>query len=188
MSDWKQPGAELVTWKCDKFTFETDANASGFLILLFCPFLTTEILYGETRATLHFSHTTGSHAKPNHAAWPLFVQQNVTKQYKESNGYMYYKPKHLKREIIWPHKGLTTKKKGRNHGYQAQKTNKPTTGGWEGGQAQRTATRKLKTTRIMWPRPPAHTSTQTPRCVWEKRFPLHSFLSQRKTTLLTHNW
>ena len=31
---------------------------------------------------------------------------------------------------------------------------------------------------------PPHTSTQTPRRVWEKRFPLNSFLSQRKTTLL----
>ena len=40
--------------------------------------------------------------------------------------------------------GTYNKEKRRNHGYQAQKTNKPTTGGWEGGQAQRTATRKLK--------------------------------------------
>jgi len=35
----------------------------------------------------------------------------------------------------------------------------------------------------MWPLPP-HTSTQTPRCVWDKHFPLFSCLSQRKTTHL----
>ena len=32
---------------------------------------------------------------------------------------------------------------------------------------------------------PPHTSTQTPRCVSEKRFPLFSCLSQRKTTLFS---
>jgi len=32
---------------------------------------------------------------------------------------------------------------------------------------------------------PPHTCTQTPSCVWEKHFPLHLFLSQRETLLLS---
>ena len=65
--------------------------------------------------------------------------------------------KHIKKAIIWPHKGLTTTKNERNHGYQAQKTYKPTTGGWEGGQAQRTATRKLKNYNASCDLDPPHT-------------------------------
>ena len=69
----------------------------------------------------NFSHTTGSHAKPNHTAWPLFIQQNVTKQYKKTNGYTHYKLKHLKRAIVRPHKGFTTKKKGETRGIKHKK-------------------------------------------------------------------
>ena len=142
----------------------------------------------EYWTTLHFSHTTGSHAKPNHAALPLSIQQNVTKQYKKANGYTHYKPKHLKRAIIWPHKGLTTKEKEKP--WVSSPKNLKAYNEWVGGRSgSKNSNKKTeKLQRIMWPRPPAHTSTQTPRCVWEKRFPLHSFLSQGKTTLLTHNW
>ena len=132
----------------------------------------------------NFSHTTGSHAKPNHTAWPLFIQQNVTKQYKKTNGYTHYKLKHLKRAIVRPHKGFTTKKKGETRGIKRKKlTSLQRVGGREVRLKERQQ-ENWKTTRIMWPRPPAHTSTQAPRCVWEKRFPLHSFLSQQKTTLI----
>ena len=39
-----------------------------------------------------------------------------------------------------------------------------------------------------WPGDLLHTWTHTLGRVWEKPFLLHSFLSQQKTTLLTHNW
>ena len=122
------------------------------------------------------SHT--RHAKPNHAAWPLFIWQNVTKQYKKAIGYTHYKPKHLKRAIIWPHKGHTTKKKRVTTGINAK--NLQAYNGWVGGRSgSKNGNKKTeKLQRIMWPRSPAHTSTQTLRCVWEKFFPLHSFLSQ----------
>ena len=106
------------------------------------------------------------------------------KQFKKANGYTHYKPKHLKRAIIWPRKGLTTKKKEKPRVSSAK--NLQAYNGWVGGRSgsKNGNKKREKLQRIMWPRPPAHTSTQTPRYVWEKRFPLHSFLSQRKTTLI----
>ena len=48
--------------------------------------------------------------------------------------------------------------------------------------------KKLELWNTTWPGDLLHTWTHTLGHVWEKPFLLHSFLSQQKTTLLTHNW
>ena len=56
---------------------------------------------------------------------------------------------------------------------------------WDPCQANHaTVSRGRQLWNAMWPEDPMHTRTQTPSRVLEKRFPLLSFLSQRKTTLL----
>ena len=57
-----------------------------------------------------------------------------------------------------------------------------------GGQAMANRNKKSEQSHEPCDLYPLHTSTQTPRCVWEKRFPLLSYLSQRKTTLLWLVW
>lgn len=50
------------------------------------------------------------------------------------------------------------------------------------------AKKKLELWNTTWPGDLLHTWTHTLGHVWEKPFLLHSFLSQQKTTLITHNW
>ena len=51
------------------------------------------------------------------------------------------------------------------------------------GQAMPEGNKKTELWNATWPEDPPHTRTYTPNRVWEKRFQLLSFLSQRKTTL-----
>ena len=103
-----------------------------------------------------FSHTVWSHAKPNHIAWPLLSSYNDTKEWLENN---FTSTKHILQAL---------------HGW---------VGGWDmSGNCRWQNKPEPYTSHMTWNLP--HTCTQTPSCVWEKLFPLLSFLSLQKTTLL----
>ena len=145
------------------------------------------ILKIASLTSFEFSHTTGSHAKPNHAAWPLLITDYINER------------TNLKRcihnrtkKLVWKNnlktavtRRLNTNKSPHNK-QEMEKTNfrkKLQKTRRVGGREVRqwwTATRKVSN-------PISHVTytpcTLAPRCVWGKRFPLLSCLSQRKTTL-----
>ena len=132
-----------------------------------------------TAVKISFSHTTESHAKPT--MQPDLYYINTANQYHHSTKKSEYtahmkfsldKYKNNSGKIHPPPPPPPQKKKKKKHAGRV--------GG--AGQAMAEGNKNNWTLKrhVTW-RPP-HTRTHTPSRVWEKRFPLLSFLSQRKTT------